>query len=286
MENEKKKISIMDVILFIIFILLLAFPAYLCYQVIVAKNNNQQTEDTTQENLDTTSEDINVTGNTEDNSQVLTEPHYEEMFETISGQLAYIAIPTNIDTNNPPSIVIYSHGSNTLVTEDTTDSFTQDLQSYGNLFTTKNFIFAASNEHGENWGNADSVDDMYNLLQWIQNSYPASNNIYLIGFSMGGLPTIHFVEQYPENVKKIALLAPTTKSSEWNTSNISILDDIQIQIWHGTSDVNIPISSSRTFITNMKKLGKNITLVELQGKTHFDVDAEYMDDILSFFEAN
>lgn len=286
MDNEKKKLTIVDIILFIIFLLLLALPGYLCYEVIVSRNtlnqeNNDDTDDTDQDDNSNQTEDKVQ----ETDISAGTEPHYEDIFQIIEGQTAYIAVPKDIDNNNPPSIVIYSHGSNTLVTTDISDSFIQDLEDYGNLYTTKNYIFAASNEHGENWGNTDSINDMYNLISWIKESYPTNNNIYLIGFSMGGLPTMRFVQKYSDNIQKVALLAPTTKSSDWNTSNISLLKDIDIKIWHGTSDVNIPISSSRTFISNMSKLGKDISLIELPGKTHFDLDAEYMSNILDFFQS-
>lgn len=284
MENNEKRINITDILLFIVFLLLLAFPGYLCYKVIIEHQKatpvSNTKEDTTQV------PDTNDTESNTQTSETPSGPHYEEMFKTISGQEAYIAVPTNIDATNPPAIVLYSHGSNTLVTSDTTDPFVKDLQAYGVLFTGSNFIFAASNEHGENWGNTNSIDDMLNLEQWIQTKYTTSPKIYLIGFSMGGLPTMHFADKYPANITKIALLAPTTRTYEWNSTEVKKIESITIKIWHGTSDVNIPVSSSRNFVKYMKSLGKDITLVELQGKTHFDVDAEYMNDILEFFLAN
>ncbi len=102
---------------------------------------------------------------------------------------------------------------------------------------------------------------------------------------MGGLPTMHFAQQYPENISKIALLAPTTRTYEWTQADADKIMNIGIKIWHGTSDVNIGISNSREFVRYMGNLGKEIPLVELSGKTHFDVDAEYMEDTLTFFQS-
>lgn len=283
MENTKKRIQFTDILLFIVFLLLLAFPAYLCYQVLIAnrQTNQQQTDDKSKDNSSPTTETP-----TEEETPVPTGPKYTEINRVISEQTAYVAVPTNIDENNPPAIILYSHGSNTRVISDLYDPFMVDLQSYGKYFAEKNFIFAASNEHDENWGNAASVQDMVNLEQWIRNNYPTNRSLYLIGFSMGGLPTMHFTAQYPENIVKIALLAPTTRTYEWTQADVDKIKDIDIKIWHGTADVNIGISSSRSFVTYMKKLGKNITLVELDGKTHFDLDTEYMDQVLEFFQAS
>jgi len=277
MEGTKKKISISDIVLFIVFLLLLALPVYLCYDILVAqKQNSTQTEQ-----QDTTPE---AETPVEEEEEVPTGPHYEEINQAIEGQTAYIVAPTNIDENNPPSIILYSHGSNTRVISDMLDPFMMDLQEYGIYFTQYNFIFAASNEHDENWGNAASIADMVNLQEWIAERYQTSGKIYLIGFSMGGLPTMHFVQKYPENIEKVALLAPTTRTYEWNQTEVNKIMNIDIKIWHGTSDVNIGIVNSREFVEYLGKLGKDVELVELTGKTHFDVDKEYMADILTFFQ--
>ncbi len=276
MESTRTKMRLSDIILFIVFLLLLALPVYLCYDILVAqKQNNTQTEQT-----DTTPEEDIV-----EEEEIPTGPHYEEINQAIEGQTAYIVAPTNIDENNPPSIILYSHGSNTRVISDMLDPFMMDLQEYGIYFTQYNFIFAASNAHDENWGNAASIADMVNLQTWIEERYETSDKIYMIGFSMGGLPTMHFVQKYPENIEKIALLAPTTRTYEWNQTEVNKIMNIDIKIWHGTNDVNIGIVNSRNFVQSLGKLGKKIELIEIEGKAHFDVDKEYMTDILTFFQA-
>jgi pimeloyl-ACP methyl ester carboxylesterase len=279
MEDTKKKIHISDIVLFIVFLLLLAFPAYLAYQVLVEKNPPKT--ETKSEDLPVTEEEKN-----EDPYPDKYEPEgpkYAEIVREFEGQTAYISVPTSIDTTNPPSIILYSHGSNTRVISDMYDPFMIDLQGYGKYFGEQNFIFAASNEHDENWGNAASIADMLLLQQWIESHYTTSGKIYLIGFSMGGLPTTHFAVKYPENIAKIALLAPTTRTYEWTKADAEKMADVDMQIWHGTKDVNIGYSNSVNFVAYMKNLGKDITLVTLEGKSHFDLDTEYMDQILQFF---
>lgn len=275
METTKSRISFSDIILFLIFLALIAIPGYLCYQIFFVNNKPEQQEEV----KDKTPEAEVI----EEEEEIPEGPHYEEKIFAISGQIAYIAIPTNIDENDPPRIVIYNHGSNTRVTENLEDPFMKDLQIYGEEYTKSNLIFAASNAHDENWGNAASIQDNLNMVEWIRNNYSTSRETFVIGFSMGGLPAMHYVAKYPKDISKVALLAPTTRSYEWNKSNIDVLDGIDIQIWHGTKDVNIGITNSRSFVNSMDKLGKKITLIELDGKTHFDLDTEYRDAVLDFF---
>jgi len=210
-------------------------------------------------------------------------PQYEEILTTIEGQQAYICVPTNIEENNPPTVIIYSHGSNTNITEDMNEQFMKDMQEYGILFTSHNYIFSASNQHGVNWGNSASVQDMLNLKTWIEERYSIQPKINLIGFSMGGLPTLNFATKYPEFIGKIALLAPSIKSAEWNNTRAQKLKDIEIKLWHGNKDVNVPYSSSVSFVKKLQGYGITIDFVTVEDKGHFDIDTEYMQDILEFF---
>ncbi len=211
---------------------------------------------------------------------------YTDTVTNIEGQEAYIAVPSEINPNNPPKIVMFNHGSNTRVTTDMKNQFMLDLKEYAELFTSNNFIFCASNAHGENWGNAESITDNLNMINWVRENYKTNPEIYIIGFSMGGLTSMRYVQYHPDNVAKIALLAPTIPLYDWNSKNINILENIDIQIWHGTNDSNININNSKRLVEDMKELGKEIKLLELKNKTHFDIDTEYMKDILKFFLTN
>ena len=281
MDKLKGRIHFSDVILFIIFLLLLALPGYLCYQVIVQKNTSKETTTTSS---NTSQESNKEENNVQEETPVVENP-YVDFTREVEEQTAYIAVPTKIDTNNPPAIILYSHGSDVQVIADMNDPDMLDLQSYGKYFASQNYIFAASNEHGANWGSTDSVDDMQNLENWVKAHYITQEKVYLIGHSMGGLPTMHFALKYPENIYKIALLAPTTRTYEWNQENVDIIKDIPIQIWHGSSDVNISLQSSIDFVSYMQNLGKNINLIQLQGKNHNDVKTGYKDQILTFFKS-
>ena len=271
--NIKEKKQNKNILFLIIIILVLLTAIYIYHYYNKPKPSEEVSEEQTPQQEQPQTEEKPVEEG----------PQYEEILPIIEGQQAYVCVPTNIDKNNPPILVIYSHGSNTSVTNNIEEQFMKDLQSYGILFSTHNYIFSASNQHGVNWGNSASIQDMINLKEWIEERYSIQPKINLIGFSMGGLPTLNFATQYPDIVEKIALLAPSTKSSEWNNTRAQKLKDIQIKLWHGNKDVNVPYSSSVSFVKKLQGYGINIEFITLEGKTHFDIDTEYMEDILNFF---
>ena len=213
---------------------------------------------------------------------VIVEGYVEELIE-IEGQWAYIIAPAYIDVENLPILVIYNHGSVTFVEEDMDEEFKSDLLEYGEALTSNNYIFAASNAHGVNWGSLSSVSDNYNMYEYIKEYYGIQDKVYEIGYSMGGLPSMNFATTYPDLVKKIALLAPTTRTSEWNQERVDKIMDMDIKIWHGNADVNVGYVYTQGFINKLESLGKDVELVTLEGKTHWDIHTEYIDDILDFF---
>ncbi len=51
---------------------------------------------------------------------------------------------------------------------------------------------------------------------------------------MGGLPTMNFASSYPDTVERIALLAPTTKSSAWRQGRADLLKSKLLSYGMGT----------------------------------------------------
>lgn len=209
---------------------------------------------------------------------------YFEKFEEIESQATYFAMPLEIAPEDPPMLVVYSHGSNTRVTTDLADPFMQDMQMYGEFFTSNGYAFAASNQHGENWGNQQSLDDTQYLIDWINGNYNIQERVSLLGFSMGGLPTLFYAMNNNEDINAVALLAPTTYV--WSQEKFESLAGLPIKVWHGTADVNIGYWVSELFVSNATKYGLNIPLRSVDGATHFDLDTEYKDEILEFYNQN
>lgn len=266
--------------LYIPFIILILLLGYLAYSQFLKQD---ESEEKVQEKVEQTQPPVEKI---EEEEEIVPQgPAYEELFPTIDGQQAYVVVPTNINQKNPPILILYSHGSNTTVTTNMEDQFMKDLQQYGIFFTPHNYIFSASNQHGVNWGNTASVQDTLNLKNWVAQNYNIQPKVYLIGFSMGGLPTMNFASSYPDTVERIALLAPTTKSSAWNQGRADLLKSMTIKLWHGNKDVNVPYSYSVSFVKKLEGYGIYIDFVTLEGKGHFDIDTEYMEDILEFFSS-
>ena len=275
-DSSIKEVFI-NILLFIVLVLLLVVPAYFCYKIFLVDTNAQNS------NVEEIEDEENIPILEE--IEIEPEVPFYEFFPIIEDQQSYVIVPSKIEDSTPPTLILYSHGSNTTVTQNMEDQFMKDLREYGIYFTERNYIFAASNQHGVNWGSEASIRDTLNLKLWVSENYFIESKVNLIGFSMGGLPTMNFAAQYPELISKIALLAPTTRKSEWNSTRVEKIMDIDIQIWHGNADVNVPYSSTIGFVNTLKTLGKDIPLITVEGKGHFDIDTEYMEDILEFFNS-
>jgi hypothetical protein len=277
----------MDIFTVIAILLIIGIPVYGYFKL---KPDRIFDMETTPKEEDLIVDDETVIPINEEPEEDSTEPveitGYTEELVEIEGQWAYILSPDPIDPNNLPTLVIYNHGSITFIEENLNAEFKSDLIEYGEALTPHNYIFAVSNAHGVNWGNLESIQDNYNMYEYIQENYGIKEDIYMIGFSMGGLPTMNFATEYPDLVSKIALLAPTTRTSEWDEQRVEKIDDMDIKIWHGTADVNVGYIYTKNFVNKIESLGKDIELVTLDGRTHWDVVTEYIDQIVEFFNSS
>lgn len=261
-----------------LFLVFLFIPlAFILFQYIYPKIFQENTE-STEEQIDTSTEEIIPEPPKEEPIEV------KEIFQDIDGQLSYIAIDTRYETKTNLPIVIYSHGSTYSVTSNPDNQLLKDLKLYGDAFVKKGYIFAASNQHGDNWGNSYAIEDTRKLIEYIQRNFTSSKEIYLVGFSMGGLPTLNFAAKYPQNIVKIALLAPTSYATSWNSERVSAIRNIPIKIWHGNKDVNVPYSMTTSLIARLKAYDKEVVLETIDGVGHWDVDTERIDDILTYFQ--
>lgn len=218
-----------------------------------------------------------------DETPVSQDAVFFEKQPVIEGQQAYIAIPLAYNPQNLPTIVIYSHGSDTTITKSLTSDFMLQMREYGEFFAENNYIFAASAMHGTNWGSDQSIADMLKLVDWIKARYSVKDKIALIGFSMGGLPTFKFAFEYPELVSHIASLAGSTKPSTWTVSQIQNLQNIKVRIWHGDKDINVKYATSQKMVDKCLDNGVNAELITIENGTHYDVDWEYHEQILEYF---
>lgn len=286
-KDTKENSTAMDIFTVFAILLIIGIPVYGYFKLKPDRIFNMDNE---VEDNDVIADDEEVIPQEEEPEKESEEPvvitGYTEELVEIEGQWAYILAPDPIDPDNLPRLVIYNHGSITFVEENLNTDFKADLIQYGEALTPNNYIFAVSNAHGVNWGSLESINDNYNMYEYIEENYGIKDDIYMIGFSMGGLPTMNFATEYPELVSKIALLAPTTRTSEWNEQRVEKISKMDIKIWHGTADVNVGYIYTKNFVNKIEDLGKDVDFITLDDRTHWDVDTEYIDDIVEFFNSS
>ena len=288
-KDKNSESKTFNILLWILLLCLLFIPGYFFYIYFLSTDAQEKETGEQAESIDTSADSQNSTGD-EDTENIYNEnpvqgKNFFEKFPLIENEQSYVAIPMRVDTNNPPSIVIYNHGDYETVLNTVSSNFMEKLRKYSEVFTSNNYILAASSIHDNENLNNNSIEDIKLLIEWIQSNYDSSAYIYLIGFSRGGYTTTNYIVEYPESIKGVALLAPATYYTEWNQSRVNIIKNIPIQIWHGTNDTNIAVIHSENFINRLSKYDKEVILNKEEGKTHYDVDDEYINDILTFFES-
>ncbi len=288
-KDQNSESKAFNILLWILLLCLLFIPGYFFYIYFLSTDAQEKNTEEQTESIDTSEDSTNSTEekDTENiyNENPVQGKNFFEKFPLINNEQSYIAVPMRVDTSNPPAIVIYNHGDYETIQNTVSSSFMEKLRKYSEIFTSNNYIFAASSIHDNENLNNNSTEDIKLLVEWIRNNYDSSVYLYLIGFSRGGYTTTNYIVEYPENVKGVALLAPATYYTEWNQSRVNIIKDIPIQIWHGTNDTNIAVVHSENFANRLLQYDKEVILNKEEGKTHYDVDDEYITDILDFFES-
>ena len=296
--KEKKKnlgSKIFNLLLWILLLCFLIIPGYLFYISFVNTDDSLPTPSEILEKVSTSSspeisedewEETEEDTNTEeiyDEIPVLGENFFEK-FPVINGQQTYIAIPMRVDTENLPPLVIYNHGDGEDVVDSISGDFMLKLREYSETFAANNYIFAASEIHDNGLSTQTSLD-INEMIDWIDENYSYSGDIFLIGFSRGGYTTTNYIVDNSEKVKGVALLAPATYYTDWDEEKVEIIMDIPIKIWHGEDDVNIEIVHSENFVNALAEYDKEIVLERKESSAHYDVDDEYIDEILEFLES-
>lgn len=100
-----------------------------------------------------------------------------------SGQTVRVALPPSYDARVPAPVVIYCHGNGqsaqSIVGAAAPLAVQKSLLDAG-------FIVAAHDQHGNNWGSDQAVDDLVATYRYIRDKY-ALGPVVLLGESMGGL---------------------------------------------------------------------------------------------------
>jgi predicted esterase len=277
MDQGRENSTAMDIFTVVAILLIIGIPVYGYFKLKPDRIFNIGTEVEEEEVIIPKEEETD-----EDDTPIVITGYTEELVE-IEGQWAYISVPEPIDPSNLPTLVIYNHGSITVVEEQLDPDFKQDLLEYTEALTPHNYIFAVSNARGFDLDSDEAIMDNYNLYKYIKEKYGIQEKIYMIAYSKGGVAALNFTSEYPHLVTKIAMVAGRMRLYEWDEERSKKLTGIDIKSWHGTDDINVSFADTVEFIEQMEEWGIIIDLIPLEGKTHWDVDTEYIDEILEFF---
>ncbi len=259
-------------------VLLLSLTIYLYSQ---SQNKNEDESKSNKVEEITKSEDEKILF---DKTPAKEDANYFEGIENIQGQPMYYSYPLEIKKKDPPELIVYSHGQLQRIVENLDDEYMQKMKKYGEFFSKKGFAFSASNQHGDNWGQQEALNDIQNSIEWFEEeNLPIKDKVYMIGFSMGGRAAINYTILNPQKVKTVSLLAPTPRES-LSQEDVEKIKDIPIKIWHGTSDINIPFTTSELYVQNFQKHNKQVKLIPIENAQHYDVETSLMDDIFEFIE--
>lgn len=190
---------------------------------------------------------------------------------TLSGQACSVYIPGS-DPGYPPILFLHqASGDQTFID----GSFMRPIVDY---LTGRGFVCAASNLHGDNWGNDSAITDLENLLSHLDsNSNADVTRCYLVGLSMGMVTAASYIRNGTADVLAVASLvgccdlAYTHDSpaftaavdaaytdhagylAAFNTRDPQTLaengyfDSIPVGMWWGSSDTTAGASESQTF---------------------------------------
>lgn len=163
------------------------------------------------------------------------------------------------DANKP--IVLFLHGQSLC------GSDLNRVRRYGTLDALKmgrqiDAVVVAPQNPGGSW----NPQRIMNVLEWVEARYAVdTNRLYVLGMSLGGYGTIHFVAAYPDKVAAAMALCGGS-----NLSDHCPLCQVPLWIMHGTADKAIAFSQSQKIVNAMKACGdtSRLRFTKLPGQSH------------------
>jgi poly(3-hydroxybutyrate) depolymerase len=126
-----------------------------------------------------------------------------------------------------------------------------------------------------------SEQDVLQVLARMRRDYRIDDQrVYLMGHSMGAIGTWYLAAKHPDIWAAVApfsgLGAPAT---------VAGMKHIPQFVVHGDADPTVNVSGSRTMVAEMKKLGVDVTYIEVPGGNHINVVAPNLAAMMDFFDA-
>jgi poly(3-hydroxybutyrate) depolymerase len=127
-----------------------------------------------------------------------------------------------------------------------------------------------------------SEKDVLEVVRLMRAHYSVdADRIYLIGHSMGAIGTWHLGAKYPE---MWAALGPFSGTGSPDTAGrMKAIPQIVV---HGDADPTVNVSGSRAMVAELKRLGAEVTYIEVPGGNHTDVVVPNLPKVFEFLAAH
>lgn len=181
----------------------------------------------------------------------------------------WLYTPENPTENMP--LIVYLHGASgrgedlNLVVSD--EDFPKYLQS-GELGDVRAYVLIPQLPADlRSW--SDIGDSLYSLIQKTVSDFSVdTENISLVGFSMGGTAVWELAAEYPD---LFARIAPLAGSARGVLEQVSVLQEIPVRAFVGSADTVIAPNSSEQMVAELKKAGADAQIIILDGADHVSV---------------
>jgi predicted esterase len=185
-------------------------------------------------------------------------------------------VPDSYDGSKATPLVVALHGMG----GDENSMF----DGYGKSVTAeagkKGFLVVAPKGRGlASMYRGTAEQDVMDVLAEVRRDYKVDPaRIYLMGHSMGGYGTWSVAVSHPD---VFAALAPISGGGD--TAALAKIKNIPEYVTHGDDDRTVNVSQSRRMVEAGKKLGIDITYVEVPGGSHGGVAQPAIAPIMEFF---
>jgi len=127
-----------------------------------------------------------------------------------------------------------------------------------------------------------SEKDVLEVVRLMREHYNVDpGRIYLIGHSMGAIGTWHLAAKYPDMWAAIGPFSGTG-----NPGTVERMKAIPQIVVHGDADPTVNVSGSRAMVAEMKRLGAEVTYIEVPGGDHTDVVVPNLPRVFEFLAAH
>jgi predicted peptidase len=123
-----------------------------------------------------------------------------------------------------------------------------------------------------------SEADVLEVLSRMRAMYTVDESrIYLLGHSMGAIGTWFLGAKHADIWAALVAFAGVG-----STQTVAQMTHVPQFVVHGDADHTVPVQGSRRMVAEMKRLGMNVTYIEVPGGSHTDVVVPYLPAAFDF----